>query len=416
MTTLDLDFVRGQFPAFSEPSLQDWALFENAGGSYPCRQVVDRLADYYRRLKVQPQGFYPASRSAGEAMDEAHRRLAAWLNVNMDDVHFGPSTSQNTYVLARAFAGLWRPGDEIVVTNQDHEANSGAWRRLDRDGIVVKEWQIDRATGQLSQDELAPLLSDKTRMVAFPHCSNVVGQINPAAEIVRRVHRAGAIAVVDGVAMAPHGFPDLGALEADVYLFSLYKTFGPHQGLMVLRRSLLEQLPNQGHFFNAGVPRKTIVPAGPDHAQVAAAAGIADYFDAVYEHHFPEATASTADRAAAINRLFRDQESTLLAPLVQWLARRDDIRPVGSLSPEDRAPTVAFEPLRKTPAEVLAVLEKHRIMAGGGHFYAVRPLEALGIAADPGVVRLSFLHYTRPDEIDRLIDALDDAVATSAAN
>lgn len=162
------------------------------------------------------------------------------------------------------------------------------------------------------------------------------------------------------------------------------------------------------------------MPAGPDHAQVAASAGIADYFDAVYEHHFPEATASTADRAAAINRLFRDQELTLLARLVQWLvqwlARRDDIRPVGSLSPENHAPTVAFEPLRKTPADVLAVLEKHRMMAGGGHFYAVRPLEALGIAADTGVVRLSFLNYTHPDEIDRLIDALDDAVATSATS
>lgn len=409
MPTLDLDFVRQQFPAFSEPSLQGWAFFENAGGSYACRQVVDRLHDYYRHLKVQPYGGYPASRAAGEAMDDAYRRLAALLNVDVDDVHFGPSTSQNTYVLAQAFTSQWQPGDEIVVTNQDHEANSGAWRRLSRSGIVVKEWQIDEATGQLREEDLTTLLGAKTRMVAFPHCSNVVGQINPAGEIIERIHRAGAIAIVDGVALAPHGLPDLGALKADVYLFSLYKTFGPHQGLMVVRRRLLDQLPNQGHFFNAGAARKKLVPAGPDHAQIAATAGIADYYDAVYEHHFAEA-AEPAARARAVNQLFREQEAALLSPLLQWLSSREDIRAVGSLSPADRAPTVAFQPLRKTPADVLAALEKHRIMAGGGHFYAVRPLQAVGIAPDPGVVRLSSLHYTHPEEIHRLLAALEDAL------
>ncbi len=129
---LDVDFVRRQFPAFSEPSLDGWAFFENAGGSYTCRQVIDRLMTFYTRTKVQPYYPYPASEAAGAAMDEAYLRLAGYLNVTADEVHLGPSTSQNTYVLERALRSLWAEGDEIVVSNQDHEANAGPWRPAPR--------------------------------------------------------------------------------------------------------------------------------------------------------------------------------------------------------------------------------------------------------------------------------------------
>jgi len=166
MTALDLDFVRAQFPAFSEPTLDGFAHFENAGGSYACRPVIERLEGYYRRNKVQP--YYPSapSREAGELMDAARLRLAAWLNVRPEELHFGPSTSQNTYVLAQALRGALRPGDEVIVTNQDHEANVGAWRRLEEAGLVVREWQVDPTTGDLPPDGLKALLSPRTRVVA----------------------------------------------------------------------------------------------------------------------------------------------------------------------------------------------------------------------------------------------------------
>jgi cysteine desulfurase family protein (TIGR01976 family) len=417
MPPLDLSFVRQQFPAFAEPSLSGWAFFENAGGSYACRQVIDRLTSYYRQTKVQPYGCYPASRAAGEAMDASYTRLAAYLNVAPDEVHFGPSTSQNTYVLAQAFAESWQAGDELIVTNQDHEANSGVWRKLAHRGIVVKEWKIDPETGQLALDTLEPLLSDRTRLVAFPHCSNVIGQLNPVREIVDRVHAVGGLAIVDGVAAAPHGLPDVAALGADVYLFSLYKTFGPHQGLMVVRRPLLERLPNQSHFFNAEILRKKLVPAGPDHAQIAAAAGIADYFDALDAHHFPEAQADDrgaadgAARSARVRELLRSSERVCLEPLLAWLAGRDDLRIVGTATGDARAPTVAVELRGKSLPAVLGTLEQQRIMAGGGHFYAVRPLRAMGIPETPGVLRLSFLHYTTPAEITQLCNALEHALA-----
>ena len=334
MPEFDADFIRGQFPAFSEPSLAGWAFFENAGGSYPCGQVVHRLREYYEQTKVQPYGAYPASQSAGAAMDRAYARLAGWLNVGEDEVHFGPSTSQNTYVLAHAFRGMWKTADEIIVTNQDHEANSGAWRRLSDAGIIVREWKIDPDTGRLELAELDRLLNDRTRLVAFPHCSNVVADINPVAEIAARAHEVGAHAVADGVAYAPHGFPDVSALGVDVYLFSLYKTYGPHLGLMCVRRELLDRVAPQCHFFNAGIPRKRIVPAGPDHAQIAAAAGVADYFDAVYDHHCGEAVVETdaasnathggtavtdTAKGRAVHDLFRRREMALLEPLLDWL-------------------------------------------------------------------------------------------------
>lgn len=258
---LDVDWVRGQFPAFAEPSLQDKAFFENAGGSYTCKPVIDRLFRFYTQRKVQPYAPYEASRMGGEEMDEARARLAAWMGVATDEVSFGPSTTQNTYVLAEAFRQYLAPGDAIVVTNQDHEANTGPWRRLAAAGIDVREWQVDPETGHLDPAALEAMLDGKVKLVCFPHCSNVVGEVNPVAGIVALVHAAGAYACVDGVSYARHGLPDVAALGADIYLFSSYKTYGPHQGIMVIRRALGEALPNQGHYFNAGSLYKRFTPA-----------------------------------------------------------------------------------------------------------------------------------------------------------
>ena len=390
------------FPAFTEPSLEGWAFFENAGGSYTSRQVLERLEHYYRATKVQPYGAYPASREAGRAMDLAHERLAAALNVGPDWIHFGPSTSANTYSLGNAFGASLQPGDAVIVTNQDHEANSGAWRRLADHGIAVREWQVDPATGHLDPALLDALLDDKVRIVAFPHASNIVGEINPVAEIVAKTRQIGAITIVDGVSYAPHGLPDLAELGCDIYLFSAYKTYGPHQGIMAVRPSLAAELPNQGHFFNADQPRKRLVPAGPDHAQIAASAGIADYLERV------AAIAGTpgADPFRAAHAAMRAQEVALLAPLLDYLRSRNDIRLIGPATAEHRAPTVALA-LAEPAAPVAERLATHRIMAGGGHFYAWRLLEALGIPPTHGALRLSFTHYTAPEEIDRLIKALD---------
>ncbi len=403
--TLDTAWVRAQFPAFAEPSLQGQAFFENAGGSYTCKQVIDRLFRFYTQRKVQPYGPYQASTLGGEEMDEARSRMAAILGVEGDELSFGPSTTQNTYVLAQAFGQMLEPGEAIIVTNQDHEANTGPWRRLVERGIEIREWRIDPDTGNLDTAELENLLDEKVRLVCFPHCSNVVGQVNPVTEITALAHAAGAFVCVDGVSYAPHGFVDVGGVGADIYLFSAYKTYGPHQGLMVIRRALGELLPNQGHVFNGGALYKRFTPAGPDHAQVAACAGMADYVDAAYAHHVG-GDAGPAARGAAVHSLMRAHETELLQPLLDGVKSRNSVRLIGPAVATDRAPTVALA-LNHPGDEVAQALVAHGIMAGGGDFYAGRALSAMGVDETRGVLRLSFTHYTTRDEVDQLLNALD---------
>lgn len=406
-SNLDLTFVRAQFPAFAVPELHGQAFFENAGGSYPCRQVTDRLARFYGERKVQPYAPYAVSQLAGAEMDEARARLSAMMGVAGDEVHFGPSTSANTFVLAQAVRAWLRGTDgAIVVTDQDHEANSGVWRRLADDGVEIREWRIDPQTGHLDPAALRPLLADgKVRLVCFPHCSNVVAEINPVAEIAAMARAAGARTCVDGVAFAPHGLPDIPALGCDIYLFSAYKTYGPHQGIMVVRADLNAELPAQGHGFNAGYPTKRLTPAGPDHAQIAACAGIADYIDALHAHHCAP-DAAPAGRNRAVHDLMRAAEIERAQPLLDYLASRNDLRLIGPRDAALRAPTIAVDLGR--PAEAVAAeLAPHGINAGGSHFYAVRPLAAMGVDTEKGVLRLSFVHYTNGEEVDRLIGALD---------
>ncbi len=404
--TLDIAWVRAQFPAFDVPALQGQAFFENAGGSYTCRQVIDRLHRFYIERKVQPYAPYDASRLGGEEMDEARTRLAVMLGVATDELSFGPSTTQNTYVLAQAVRRWIKPGQAIVVTNQDHEANSGPWRRLAEEGIRVLEWQVDPETGELRHDDLAALLEQDVALVCFPHCSNVVGHLNDVAAITRLAKSAGARVCVDGVSYAPHGFPDVGALGPDVYLFSAYKTYGPHQGIMVIREDWGMELPNQAHHFNADSLYKRFTPAGPDHAQVAACAGMADYMEAMSAHH---GGGQGADAARKTHDLMRAHEETLLQPLLDYVSAKNSVRLVGPADATQRAPTVALA-LETDAEEAAAKLAPHGIMAGGGDFYAQRPLSAVGVDLAKGVLRVSFVHYTNKAEVDALMGALDQVL------
>ena len=404
MKDLDNDRVRSHFPAFQEPSLKGQAFFENAGGSYPCRFVTERLERFYRERKVQPYWSFPSSRVGGEEMDEARVRLAGMLGVDVEEVCFGPSTTQNTYVLAQAFREFLEPGDAIIVTNQDHEANTGAWRRLAAAGIEVREWKVEPDTGSLNPDELMPLLQG-ARLLCFPHCSNVIAEINDVAAITKLAHENGVAACVDGVSYAPHGFPNVAALGADIYLFSAYKTYGPHQGIMVVRRQLAEALPNQGHYFNGSPLYKRFTPAGDDHAQIAACAGMADYVDTLYaEMEGPQA--SPTSRAEAVHDAMREREVELTEKLLAFLETKNSLRVIGPRSAKKRAPTIGV--LANRAGEALAHdLASHNINAGGGDFYSPRPLEAMGINPAHGLLRVSMTHYTSDTELDRLISALD---------
>ena len=412
---LDLDFVRSQFPAFADGGNLDQSFFESAGGSFACRQTIDALTQYYTAYKVQPYAEYAASAAAGAAMDRSRERWAEALGVVSREVVFGPSTSMNTYVLAQAFAATLRPNDVVIVTNQDHEANTGAIRRAaERVGCTIREWCTDAATGLLDIDGFAELLDDRTALVTVPHASNIIGQENDIVRITALAHAVGARVIVDGVSFAPHGLPDVSALDADVYLFSLYKTYSVHQGLMVVRNGLLDELPNQSHFFNDGVADKRLNPAGPDHAQVAAAGAVLDYVAALHAHHGGSPDDRLNVAARDVSALWRAHEDSLTPRLLDALADRDDVRLLGpdtlGATGLHRCPTIAFVPLRLAPNDVAHELVQRGVQTSSGHYYAARVLDGLGVDPDRGVVRLSFVHYTSPTDVDRAIAALGEVL------
>ena len=404
---LDLELVRSHFPAFDGPDQPRF--FENAGGSFACRQTADALHRFYTELKVQPYYSFAESATAGELMDRSHARWAQALGVNDSEVVFGPSTSANTYVLSQAFAKLLGPGDEVIVTNQDHEANTGATRRMaEACGATLREWGVDPETGLLAIGDLETLLSSKTRLVAFPHCSNIVGAENDVEAACALARAAGAWTIVDGVSYAPHGFADIGARGADVYLFSLYKTYSVHQGLMVLRDELAEALPNQSHHFNAAEPRKRMNPAGPDHAQVAAAGAVLDYVEATNPGH-----SDLRSTCQAALEAWQAHEQALLQPLLRFLDARADVRVIGPTEAGaglHRCPTVAFVAEKMGSGEIERKLVDAGVMASSGNFYAQRVLEAVGVSPSDGVVRLSFVHYTAPSDVDDLLNALESVL------
>lgn len=407
MPTIDLEFTRQQFPAFAEPSLSQTIFFENAGGSYMAASVFSRLNEYYRRLKVQPYYPNPVSTEAGEWMTQSYSALAKWMNTSPDSIYFGPSTSQNTAVLAQAILGWIQAGDAIVVSQQDHEANIGVWQKLEKVGITIKPWKVKPETGALDIDALDRLLTPDVKLLTFSHCSNILGEINPVGVICDIAKNKQVKTVVDGVSFAGHGLPNIAELGADVYLFSLYKVFGPHLGVMVIQPDMAELLSNQSHFFNAEIREKRLYPAGPDHAQVAAVNGVSEYFEALYQHHFADTEEVSIDhKAQAVRQLIQETETTLIAPLLDFFNHHPAITIVGPKSTESRAPTIAIAIEGHNPKEIAAALGKQNIMCGAGHFYSYRLLDALGIPTEQGLLRFSLVHYNSKKEVETVINSL----------
>ena len=406
---LDPGFVRSQYPVFQNPETAQWAFFENAGGSYVPHQVIGRLEHFFKYTKVQPYGLFASSVAAGEAMEEAYSCVAELLNTDPDQLTFGPSTTMNFYVLAQAFRPGLNSGDEIIVTNQDHEANIGCWRRLAEFGIVIKEWQIDPQSGELDIEDLKKLVSSRTRLVCFTLCSNIVGTMNDVRAINEIVHNAGALSIADGVSFAPHRLVDVNELGVDLYLFSTYKTFGTHIGVMWGKQEVLAKLDSQGHYFNSEKPHYRLNPAGPLHAEIAALAGIGEYYDALYEKHFADLNLNRHERAVNLFELFSEYETRLANQLLGALQELPGVRIIGQPQAVAgrRAATIAFVPGENKPSEIVKRLADNFIAVRNGHFYARRCIEPLGVE-DPeeGIIRVSLVHYNTEAEVGRLVEGL----------
>jgi cysteine desulfurase family protein (TIGR01976 family) len=407
MKQLDIDFVRSQFPVFKTDLGRQVGFMDNAGGSYVASAVIDRLTDFYTNYKVQPYGANPISNRAGVAMDEGRQTMAALLNSPVELVTLGASSTQCLNTLSIACAPLVQQGNEVIITEQDHESNIGGWKRLClQQNATLVFWKVDPVSGELNLDDLKALLSSRTAIVAVTHSSNIIGTINPIKEIADLVHAHEARLVVDGVSYAPHSWPNLDELGADAYVFSTYKTYGTHQGVMVVKEDFLSQLTPQCHFFNIPYLNKRLDSAGPDHASIGALAGIGDYFNALYLHHFGKDDTPIYEKARAVSALMNQHESTLCDYLLANL-KELPVRIHGRSTMNRREANVVFSSSDKSSKEIADGLAEYNIAAKNGHFYAYRLLQAMGVKdMNDGVVRISLSHYNTMEEMERCVVGL----------
>jgi cysteine desulfurase family protein (TIGR01976 family) len=406
---LDLDWTRSRFPALTD----GWAFFDNAGGSAPLGTVADAVHDHLRRLGAQVGATHARSLEVAARVQRGREAMAGLFGARPEEIVLGASTTANVRLLARALRPLFGPGDEVVVTDLDHESHIGPWRDLEREGVVVREWNFDRATQALTLEGLERVLTPRTRLVCFTHCANIVGRIHDAKAFVRRIHAAGALACVDAVAYAPHRRVDVAALGADFTLVSLYKLFGPHVGLLHGRHELLVRAASQNHFFKPedAVPDK-LEPGGVNHELVSSLPAILEHLLELEAHHRP---ALTGDESARLDRAFEliaAHETALIEPLLSFLGARRGVHVLGGADAAAgaRVATVAFTVDGVDAASVPPRLDAQRVAVRFGHFYAYRAIEALGLHARNGVVRASLAHYNSPAEVERLIAALDEAL------
>jgi cysteine desulfurase family protein (TIGR01976 family) len=403
--TLDLAFVRSQFPALND----GFAYFDNAGGSLVLRNVVERISDYLLTTSVQTGASYAHSKRASDRLLESRRKIAQLLNARRpEEIVLGPSTTVLCQFLARAMESNLKPGDEIVVTNFDHESNIGPWRALEKRGIVIREWCIDRDSYEVDFEALDCQMTERTKLVAVTHASNILGTINPIKEIARRVHARGAEIVVDAVAFAPHRAVDVTDLDVDYYILSFYKTYGPHFAVMYGKYDRLLELDGLYHYFYGRdkVPMK-LEPGNTNYELAWGSAGIVDYIDAI--------GGGGGDRASLDQAFTKiaEHETLLGEKLLAYLRDRNDVRIIGrrDSTTERRVPTVAFKVEGRDSAEIVGAVEADHIGIRFGDFHSRRLIEFLGLADRNGVIRVSMVHYNTAEEVDRLIGSLDRAMA-----
>ncbi len=407
---------RHLFPALAD----DFVFLENAGGSQVPASVADAIRDHLLHDCCQLGAGYPASDRATATVERAHRFMDRFVNGDgLGRVVLGSSSTSLLHVLAHAFAPTIAPGDEIVVCEQGHEANIGCWTALESRGAVIRWWNVDPETGSLSLDDLASLMSERTRIVAFPHVSNLLGEIVDVAAATAIAHRVGAKVVVDGVAFAPHRAIDVAAWACDFYAWSTYKVYGPHMGGLFGRFDAFSELRGPNHFFvpEDDLPYKYEL-GGASHEGCAGLCGLAPLLGVLATHPQGDGLHADACDRATIESAFEAMtamETPVQRRLIERLADMPGVRIVGpaNADPEVRVATISFVHDRADPVTLVAAARDAGVGIRNGHMYAHRLCTAMSIEPEPGVVRISAVHYNEVAEADRACDAIERAIAAS---
>lgn len=409
MNALDIDYVRSQFPALAS----GYAYLDNAGGSAVLKPVAERITDYLLNSAVQLGASYSESVDAGARVMQARESVAQLINARYpEECVMGGSTTHLLQILCRAIAPSIQAGDEIIVTNCDHEANIGPWVRLcEARGATLRVWAVNAESMDLELADLDALLSDKTRYLAMTHASNILGSVNPVAEVARRVHAVGGKVCVDAVAYAPHRLVDVQASGADYYVFSFYKTFGPHFAVLWGKREALLELPSLNHFFigQEVIPYK-LQPGNLNYELSYGCIGISDYLIDIGRRL--GASGSERQLMQEAFDAFEVQEDLLAETLLAFLRETPGVRIIGKsrVTHGDRVPTISFVVEGIQSEAIVRRVDNHRMGIRFGDFYARRLIEQLGLTPYGGVVRVSIAHYNSVDELNRLVEHLAQAI------
>ena len=403
----DVMLARAQFPALSGP----WIFMDNAGGSQVPLQMADAVREYLLTRNVQLGGSYEISKKADEGVMTGRKFVASWLNASPEEIVFGQNSSQLLRMLALVLSTRWEPGDEIIISQAEHEANAGCWEYLEQFGMVIKTWEIDPDRLVFELGRLSELLTERTRLIAVHHSSNILGNILPLREVVKLAKTVGALVCADGVGHVPHRLVDVKELGVDFYVFSVYKAFGPHLGALYGRRELLLEMPKWNHFFieDDKIPGKFELGSG-GYELAAGLSGLEKYFRAMGRNM----SGPVRDVLSGVFEGVAQHETKLTRNFLSYLATKRRVQIIGEADPrlaEERLPIFSFVVEDADPEEITLQVDKARVGIRWGHFYAVRLLDALDLLQYKGVVRVSLVHYNTEAELARLKEVLDPLLA-----
>ena len=412
--TLDVSRIRACFPALTSPDIY----LDNPGGTQVPHQVIDRMVDYLVTKNANHEGAFATSRASDTLVDEARRAAADFFNASRpEEIVFGANMTSLTFHLSRSLAKTLQPGDEIVVTRLDHDANISPWLLVAEDrGCSVRWLDFDVEDGTLRLDQLDELLSPRTRLVACGYASNALGTINPVAQIISRARQAGARTYVDAVHYAPHGPIDVQALGCDFLVASAYKFFGPHVGVLYGRYDLLDRLPAYRVRPAPAEPPGKFETGTGNFEAIAGILGALDYLAWVGEtfagEHAERYRSQFGGRRLLLKQAMsaiRSHEIEMGTALLAELQTVPGLRIYGLTDPrrlDQRVPTFSFTLAGHAPRDVAEALGREGIYTWDGNYYALAVTERLGLEAAGGMVRVGLAHYNTHTEIERLGKAM----------
>ena len=411
---LDLDWVRSQFPSLSQTVNGHPATFlDGPGGTQVPRRVIDAISDYLKRDNANTCGAYATSRHTDMMITGARSAMADFLGCDGDEVVFGANMTSLTFAISRSIGREFDPGDEIVLTHLDHDANISPWRALEERGVTIRMVEIREDDCTLDMDDLARKITDRTKLVAVGYASNAVGTINDVKKIIRLAHERGAMAYIDAVHYAPHGPIDVRRLDCDFLVCSTYKFFGPHMGALYGKREHLMRLtPYKVRANTNAIPNRwewgTL-----NHECIAGIAACVEYLADVGRRVNSSASGRRASLLAAYDAI-QKHERGLMDGLIRGLLAIPGLKLYGISDPkrfDQRCPTIAVRSKGHTPLELATQLGERGFFAWDGNYYALNLTERLDVERDGGFLRIGLAHYNTADEVHRLLSALTEIVS-----